>query len=112
MNSSVYQHGHGIVMIPLKGPIVIMFIVMFIMNIVLVNFYCFSPRYKPNLGGEKTHEYNISNSKSFKLWKNESLQNTDIYLQWLQNDFYHFVILDFTSFTLSVNYADFSAHSN
>ena len=66
MNSSVYQHGHGIVMIPLKGPIVIMFIVMFIMNIVLVNFYCFSPRYKPNLGGEKTHEYNISNLKSFK----------------------------------------------
>ena len=66
MNSSVYQHGHGIVMIPLKGPIVIMFIVMFIMNIVLVNFYCFSPRYKPNLRGEKTHEYNISNSKSFK----------------------------------------------
>ena len=57
MNSSVYQHGHGIVMIPLKGPIVIMFIVMFIMNIVLVNFYCFSPRYKPNLRGEKTNEF-------------------------------------------------------
>ena len=78
MNSSVYQHGHGIVMIPLKGPIVIMFIVMFIMNIVLVNFYCTSPRHKLNLGGEKTNEYNICNLKSFKSWKTN---NTDIYYQ-------------------------------